>query len=172
VPQHGTWEEIAVVIARALARMSLPIAFVLGLTLATAAPVAATAGPDELASVIDTAKSKIGANWVHYARGPNTFDCVGFVWYAFKTNDLQHHIGGYRGVKSYYNWFKERGLAATSNPQRGDLVIWGKFKHIGIYLGDGMAISALVQPYGVKIHPVKGYINMKVKAYLHTQLNP
>lgn len=158
------------IFARAVARLSLPIALVLGMTLATSAPVAASAGPNELAAVIDTAKSKIGANWVHYAKGPNTFDCVGFAWYAFKVNDLQHHIGGYRGVKSYYNWFRERGLVATSNPRPGDLIIWGKFKHIGIYLGEGKAISALIQPWGVKIHPVTGYIPMKVKAYLHTRL--
>jgi cell wall-associated NlpC family hydrolase len=75
-------------------------------------------------------------------------------------------------VKSYYNWFKERGLAEgpSGNPQLGDLVIWGKYKHIGIYIGDGKAISALIQPYGVKIHPMRGYLNVNVKAILHTRL--
>jgi hypothetical protein len=33
-----------------------------------------------------------------------------------------------------------------------------------------MAVSALVNPYGVSVHPVKGYIGMKVKAYLHVDL--
>jgi len=157
---------------RITARLTLPIAFVLGIILTTAAPVAANAGATEYQQVLQTAKSKIGANWVHYARGPNVFDCVGFVWYAFKQNDLQSHIGGYRGVKSYYNWFKERGLALGPNatPRLGDMLIWGKFKHVGIYIGDGKAISALVQPYGVKIHPMKGYLNVNLKAILRTQL--
>jgi cell wall-associated NlpC family hydrolase len=136
--------------------------------MATAAPVAAA--ETEYESVRQLAMSKIGANWVHYAKGPNTFDCVGFVWYIYKMNDLQDRIGGYRGVKAYHNWFQERGLVSTSNPRLGDLVIWGKFKHIGMYIGDGMAISALVQPYGVKVHPVKGYLNVKFKEYLHTQI--
>ncbi len=156
--------------ARTVARISLPVALLLGLVLATSAPVAASGQTTDYDRVVDVAASKIGARWVHYAKGPDKFDCVGFVWYAFKMNDLQSHIGGYRGVKSYYNWFKERGLAATSNPQPGDLIIWGKFKHIGIYLGDGMAISALINPWGVKIHKAKGWIPMRVKAYLHTQL--
>jgi cell wall-associated NlpC family hydrolase len=159
----------AVALARITARISLPIALVLGLVLTTAAPVAA--GTTEYDRLYDTAMSKIGANYVHYAKGPNTFDCVGFVWWVYKTNNLQDRIGGTRGVKSYYNWFRDRGLVSTSNPRVGDLVIWGKFKHIGMYIGNGKAISALVQPYGVKVHPVKGYLNVKFKAYLHTQIS-
>ena len=57
---------------------------------------------------------------------------------------------------------------ATALP--GDLIVWGRNKHIGIYLGDGMAISALINPYGVKVHRVTGYIGMRVKAYLHVKL--
>ena len=30
--------------------------------------------------------------------------------------------------------------------ERGDLVIWDRGEHIGIYLGDGKAISALIEP--------------------------
>lgn len=155
-------------LARVVSRISLPIALILGLILTTAAPVAAAT--TEYDRVFDLAKSKLGADWVHYAKGPDTFDCVGFVWYIYKMNDLQDRIGGYRGVKAYYNWFKERGLVSTSNPRLGDLIVWGRFKHIGMYIGDGKAISALSQPYGVSIHPVKGYLNVRFKAYLHTQI--
>jgi len=158
-----------VALARAFARLTLPIAFVLGIILTTAVPVAA-GGATEYEQVLQTAKSKLGANWVHYARGPNVFDCVGFVWYNYKVNDLQDRIGGYRGVGGYLNWFKERGLVSTTNPRLGDLIIWGANKHIGMYIGDGKAISAMSQPYGVKIHPVKGYLNVKFKAYLHVNI--
>ena len=54
--------------------------------------------------------------------------------------------------------------------QPGDLIVWGANKHIGIYLGGGMAISTLINPHGVSIHPVLGYLGMPVKAYLHVQL--
>ena len=155
-------------LARVVSRVSLPITLLLGLIMSTAAPVAAAG--TEYDRVYSLAESKLGANWVHYAKGPNTFDCVGFVWYIYKMNDLQDRIGGYRGVGAYLSWFRERGLASTSNPKLGDLIIWGANKHIGMYIGNGMAISALVQPYGVKIHPVKGYLNVKFKTYLHTRI--
>jgi cell wall-associated NlpC family hydrolase len=148
----------------------LSLAFAASLVAAAVPPVVEGSTPSELQQVLTVAESKLKDPWVHYAKGPDKFDCVGFVWYAFHYNDLQSHIGGYRGVKSYYSWFKARGLTSQSNPQPGDLIIWGRFKHIGIYIGDGMAVSALINPYGVTIHKVKGYIHMKVRAYLHTNL--
>ena len=159
------------VLARAVTRISLPIALTLGLILSTsAAPVAAAGDQTQFGAIYQVAHSKLGAPWVHYAKGPTKFDCVGFVWYAFKENGLKDRIGGYRGVKGYYNWFRNRGLVSKSNPRVGDLVIWGNFKHIGIYVGDGKAISALVNPYGVRIHKVKGWLNVPFKYYLHTQI--
>jgi cell wall-associated NlpC family hydrolase len=146
----------------------MPIALTLGLLLTTTAPAAASTS--QYSSIFQVAKSKIGAPWVHYAKGPNKFDCVGFVWYVYAQNGLKDRIGGYRGVRSYYSWFRERGLVSRYNPRVGDLVIWGDFKHIGMYIGDGKAISALVNPYGVKIHPVKGYLNVGFRYYLHTRI--
>jgi len=157
--------------ARAVARILLPLAIVIGVLMTNVAPAAASTSPnDDFSKVFGLAKTKIGDPWVHYAKGPNRFDCVGFVWYIYHEYDLQSHIGGYRGVKSYYNWFRSRGLVSKSNPQVGDLIIWGRVKHIGMYIGDGKAISALVKPYNVKIHPVKGWLNVGFKYYLHTHL--
>jgi cell wall-associated NlpC family hydrolase len=144
---------------------------VLGVVLTNAAPVAASTSPvTEFAKVFDLAKTKIGDPWVHYAKGPNKFDCVGYVWFIFHENGMQDRIGGYRGVKAYFSWFKDRGLVSQDNPQIGDLIIWGKFQHVGMYVGDGKAISALINPYGVKIHPVKGYLNEPFRYYLHTRM--
>jgi cell wall-associated NlpC family hydrolase len=153
--------------ARAVARISLPIALTLGLILTSAAPAAAAT---EYSKVFSIAKAKLGAPWVHYAKGPSKFDCVGFVWYIYNYNGLKDRIGGYRNVKGYYNWFRERGRVSRDNPKVGDLVIWGDFKHVGMYIGDGKAISALVNPYGVKIHPVKGYLNVGFRYYLHVRI--
>jgi cell wall-associated NlpC family hydrolase len=159
-----------VFLARAVARISLPIALTLGLILTTAAPAAAAAAPTEYESIFQLAKSKMNAPWVHYAKGPNKFDCVGYVFYIYKENGLKDRIGGYRGVRGYYKWFRARGMVSRSNPRPGDLIIWGNFAHIGMYIGDGKAISALSNPYGVKIHPVKGYLNVNFRYYLHTRL--
>ncbi len=156
--------------ARAVARISIPLVLVLGLMFSVA-PVAASGGTTEFQQIFASGRAKLGAPWVHYAKGPNKFDCVGFVWWTFAQHGLKDRIGGNRGVRSYYSWFRARGQVSRSNPRPGDLVIWGDFKHIGMYVGDGKAISALVNPYGVKVHPVKGYLNVPFRYYLHTRIN-
>jgi cell wall-associated NlpC family hydrolase len=144
--------------------------------LGVAAPVAADepAPPrTELQRVIDTAMSVVGARYAFASAGPTSFDCSGFVTWVYKEAGLLDRIGGKRRtVAGYLLWFKNQGSerATRSNPQPGDLIIWGRNKHMGIYLGDGMAISALINPYGVKVHRVTGYIGMKVKTYLHVNL--
>ena len=137
-----------------------------------AAPVAASeSAPTELQRVLDVALAQVGDRYSFAAVGPNSFDCSGFVTYAFRESGLIDRIGSKRrSVEGFYRWFARRGLADKLNPRPGDLIVWGRFKHIGIYVGDGMAVSALINPYGVKVHPVTGYIGMRVKAYLHVQL--
>jgi len=159
-----------VAVAQVVARISLPIALILGVALATAAPVAAGETASQFDRIEASATSKIGAPWVHYAKGPDKFDCVGFVWWAYNEHGLKDKIGGYRGVAGYFKWFKSRGLVSKTKAHKGDLIVWGRNQHIGIYLGSGMAISALVKPYGVKVHKVKGWLNIPFKAYLHVKI--
>jgi len=151
--------------AVAVSRPALLIALLVGLMLITATPVAA--GTTQADRVIAVAKNQIGDPWVHYAKGPHAFDCVGLVWYAFKKNDLATKIGGYRSVRGYFNWFRDRGLV-SSKGRRGDLVVWGRMQHIGINLGDGKSISALTT--GVRVHPTKGYLTISFKAFLRTRI--
>ena len=146
------------------------IAMLLLALLQVLAPVAQASEPTEYELVYATAHAQLGDQWKFRARGPNSFDCSGLVWYAFRQNELHDRIGGYRSVAGYFKWFKSRGLVSRTNPRLGDLVVWGRNQHIGIYIGDGMAISTLVTKRGVAIHPVKGYLGMRFKAYLHTTL--
>jgi cell wall-associated NlpC family hydrolase len=159
-----------VAFARAIARITLPIALMVGLLLSNVAPAAAST-PTQFNRIFSLAKTKIGDPWVHYAKGPNKFDCVGFVWFIYAQNGLKDKIGGYRGVKGYYNWFRDRGRVSRDNPRPGDLIIWGDFQHVGMYVGNGNAISALVNPWGVKVHPVKGWLNERFRYYLHVHLS-
>jgi cell wall-associated NlpC family hydrolase len=143
--------------------------------LGTVAPVAADDSPSqtELQKIVDIAKSELGAKWSFAATGPSSFDCSGFVTYVYRQAGLLDRIGGKRRtVAGFYKWFNNQtpDRATKENALPGDLIVWGRNQHIGIYLGDGMAISALINPYGVKVHAVTGYIGMKVKAYLHVHL--
>lgn len=121
--------------------------------------------------IVRITQSHLHANYRFGAEGQhNTFDCSGLVYAVFKEAGLVDKIGGIRrGARGYYHWFKRRGLASRTNPKPGDLVIWHKGKHIGIYIGNGEIISALNKKYGVRVHGlnfVSGFT-----AYLHVQLH-
>ena len=152
------------------ARLGLLIAIFAIITLFAAPTVGAATPRTEAESVVATAKAQLGDRWQLRAKGPDRFDCSGLVWYAFHQHDLQDRIGGYRSVAGYYTYFKSLGLVSKTNPRIGDLVVWGANQHIGIYIGDGKAISTLTTRHGVTIHPVKGYLGVYFKAYLHTQI--
>jgi peptidoglycan DL-endopeptidase CwlO len=156
---------------RGAGRLLFIIALTLGVIAGTAAPAAASGSKTELQRVLSIAKAQVGDRYSFASSGPNSFDCSGFVTYVYREAGLLDRIGGKRrSVEGFYRWFKSHGRADKESRRPGDLIVWGRFKHIGIYIGNGYAISALVNPYGVKIHPVKGYIGMKVKAYLHVKL--
>ncbi len=155
---------------RHLARVAVVLTLVAALA-QVAVPVAGAAEQTEAELVVATALAQRGDQWVHRAKGPNKFDCSGLVWYAFWKHGLaETKIGRYRSVSGYVKWFKDQGRANRENPQLGDLVVWGNNQHIGIYIGEGMAVSTLVTRRGVSVHPVRGYLNVAFKVYLHTDL--
>ena len=156
--------------ARFAARFGLLIALIAIISTLAAPTVGAASPQTEAEKVVATAKAQLGDKWLLRGKGPDRFDCSGLVWYAFHQNELHDRIGGYRSVAGYFTYFKNLGLVSKTNPRIGDLVVWGANQHIGIYIGDGKAISTLTTKSGVSIHPVKGYLGVYFKAYLHTQI--
>jgi cell wall-associated NlpC family hydrolase len=117
--------------------------------------------------VIQIAKEQIGDPWVWGMRGPGAFDCSGLVYYAFQQAHELRVIGGHwLGVAGLRDLYEARHRASRHDPKRGDLVIWGSSKHVGIYLGRGLAISALVN--GVRIHGVNELYD-PFTTYLHVR---
>jgi len=108
-------------------------------------------------SVIAAARAYIGTPYRVGTEGPATTDCSGLVFRAFANAGELGQVGGARlRAAGYMRWFAARQLL-TTNPeeaQRGDLVIYGGGEHIGIYLGEGRVISALVT--GVTVHTLNG----------------
>ncbi len=76
--------------------------------------------------------------------------------------------GTLRSARALYRYFRSRGLASRSNPKLGDLVVWGRGTHIGIYVGKGKAISTLTR--GVRVHSVFA-VRATFTAYLHTGMS-
>ena len=155
------------------------IAFCLALfQLQAAPPVAAATPTSEAGAVIHFAANQLNKPFKLGAIGLRRYDCSGLVYRAFREEGLLRRIGGERTANGYYHWFQSRGLASRSNPRVGDLVVWAKrghpVSHIGIFAGYNrwgapMAISALINPYGVSRHRVNG-IDKRFRAYLHVHL--
>jgi hypothetical protein len=154
------------------ARAFIPVVFagILLLGLAPATPVAAADPQTEAQQIIQIARNQLGDPWRLGATGPAAFDCSGLVIYAFTKAGDRAAIGSgrFRTARELYRWYQRRGLASRTNPKPGDLVVWGGGTHIGIYIGNGKAISTLTS--GVRIHDVHA-VSAPFTAYLHTRMS-
>ncbi len=132
-------------------------------------PVAAKDGDGGLTQaerVVRAVSKHIGARYVWGSTGPKAFDCSGLVFRSFKQAKLVKRIGGFNTAHGYYQRFKKLGRV-TKNPKVGDIVVWNKGGHVGIYVGGGKAVSALLS--GVKKHKVRS-LNIPFTAYLRVDL--
>ena len=155
--------------ARAFIPMALAGAVLFTLAPSIAAPVSAAEPKPttEAQQIISIARKQLGDPWRYGRTGPRAFDCSGLVVYSFRKagdSKLVAH-GRLRSARALYHWYAKRGLASRSNPKPGDLVIWGRGTHVGIYIGNGKAISTLTS--GVRIHRVHA-VRARFTAYLHT----
>ena len=141
-------------------------------TIQPSAPAVQAAEPDSptvAAAVIAEAKSHLGARWRRGAEGPRYFDCTGLVLRSFADEGIVNKVGGWKARSGYamLAYFRRNGLTSkTGRP--GDVVIWGGGSHAGIYLGNGKAISTLVE--GVRIHGVHA-VRARFTAFGRTNLS-
>ena len=157
------------------AKAFIPAALAVSI-LASSAPAApasaytALVAGSEAAQIVKIAKAQVGDPYRYGAMGPSAFDCSGLVLYTFKAAGDYAVVGSgsYRSAKSLYYWFKKRGLTSTTRAAPGDLVIWGSGSHVGIYIGNGYAVSALTR--GVRVHRVSA-LTAPFTAYLRTGMN-
>ena len=151
--------------ARAL--ISAALAATIMISAAPPSPAAAYYVSNEASQLIAIAKAQRGDPWRYAATGPSSFDCSGLVIYTYKmAGDLRLiGNGNYRSAASLYKYFRDRGRTSRTKASPGDLVVWGYGRHIGIYLGSGMAISTLNT--GVRIHSVSA-LTLPFTAYLRT----
>jgi cell wall-associated NlpC family hydrolase len=153
------------------ARAFIPVALA-GAVLFSTAPTspASAAITTEAQQIVKIARAQYGDPWRYGAIGPYSFDCSGLVIYAFKKAGDASVIRypRIRTARAMYLNFKARGKASRTNPKIGDLVVWGYGSHIGIYIGNGKAISTLRS--GVRIHGVFA-VTARFTAYLHTGMS-
>ena len=153
----------------ALAAALVAVASALTPSTVLAEPPAHAAAPESsprVEAVIAAARAYLGTPYRVGTEGPATIDCSGLVYRAFANAGELRQVGGARlRAAGYLRWFAARSLLTTDAElaERGDLVIYANGKHIGIYLGDGRVISALVT--GVTVHSLDG-ITQPVTGFL------
>ncbi len=136
-----------------------------------AAVAASAAAPTTvLASsrVIALALSHVGARYQYGAIGPRAFDCSGLVYRVFEDAGLGRRIDNLRSATALYAHFRALHMVSTRDPQPGDLVIFGGGSHVGIYIGTGRVVNALVS--GVAITRISA-VYPRFTAYIHLGLN-
>lgn len=103
-------------------------------------PAPKKTGVDKL---IEAAQSKSGSNYVRGAKGPNTFDCSGFVHWALGQAGVSH---SYMTSIQWRKCTKYKKITSMSSLKRGDILVFtGETEnegHVGIYLGSGKMIDA------------------------------
>lgn len=95
-------------------------------------------------AIVETANSKLGCPYVLGAKGPNSFDCSGFVWWVYNQNGI-NVPSSTDGYKSYIGSSKE---ISWNEAQPGDILIVTNtergttYGHAAIYLGNDSYIHA------------------------------
>ncbi|MEA3417965.1 MAG: C40 family peptidase [Campylobacterota bacterium] len=117
-----------------------------------------TSSADKL---ITLAKSKLGNSYAPTKAGPDHFDCSGFVYYLFKSNDIAI-------PRSSLEQSKAGKYLKREEIKRGDILFFDTanrhhVNHSGVYLGEGKFIhSSSGKAYAVTISELdKGFYKDK-----------
>ena len=88
-------------------------------------------------TLISIASSKIGKPYVYGAKGPNSFDCSGFVYWCLNQVGVKQSYltsSGWRSVGKYTK------ITSFNNLKAGDIIVVSG--HVGIVAGGGTVIDA------------------------------
>jgi cell wall-associated NlpC family hydrolase len=99
----------------------------------------------QVEALFDFAKHYLGTPYIRGGKGPDSFDCSGFVYYCLKGIGLpQKYMTSAAWAKSEYTT-----LPALTEMVPGDILC---FKgHVGIYLGENTMIDCVPSAGGVRI---------------------
>ncbi len=92
---------------------------------------------------ISIAEGKIGKPYVRGAKGPNSFDCSGFVYWCLNQAGVRQ---AYMTSIMWRTCSKYQRITSMSSLKRGDVLVFSGSTsasgHVGIYLGGGKMIDA------------------------------
>jgi cell wall-associated NlpC family hydrolase len=111
------------------------------------------------ALVVEYALAQLGKQYVWGASGPSAFDCSGLTMQAWA-------VAGVRLEHYTVDQFREGSLVDPAFASPGDLVLVpgsdapgpGLPGHVGIYLGDGLVLSAIDPQFGVAVQTWQTFV--------------
>ncbi len=102
----------------------------------------ATGASGSLDTFLSVALSKKGSKYVTGAKGPNTFDCSGFVYWCLNQAGVKQ---GYMTSKSWRSATKYSKISSMSNIRRGDVLVFKMSSskgHVAIAVDGGTMVHA------------------------------
>ena len=90
-----------------------------------------------VSKLLSVARSKIGSPYVWGAKGPNSFDCSGFVYWCLNNSGVSQSYLTSSGWRSPGRYQK---ITSFSDLRAGDIVVVSG--HVGICSGSGTVIDA------------------------------
>ena len=123
--------------------------------LGTFAFAAIGAEPVKGSEVAAFASSFEGCGYQYASKGPDKFDCSGFVYYVLGNFGIKagNSTADYNTKEKAKNYGTVIDNIEDALP--GDIIVWGS--HVAVYLGDGMNISALNSNAGVCVREVSDF---------------
>ncbi len=99
----------------------------------------------QVEAMISVGQQQLGKPYSLGAKGPDAFDCSGFVYYCLNQSGyaIEYMTSGGWANSGYET------VTGMENLQRGDIVCFSG--HVGIYLGDGMMIDASNSANAIRI---------------------
>ena len=90
-----------------------------------------------MSKFIAAAESKLGSRYVRGGKGPNTFDCSGFVYWCLQQAGINQ---SYLTSMSWRSVTKYEKVSSISKLEKGDIIVF--YGHVAIAMGDGTMIDA------------------------------
>lgn len=109
-----------------------------------AAAARAQSAEGRIDKLISVASKQIGKPYILGAKGPNTYDCSGLVYYCLRQAGVYTRRLNAAGFSRTGSWEKISSMSAL---KRGDLIFFrsdgsSSVGHVGIYIGSGTMIDA------------------------------
>ncbi len=119
--------------------------------------------------IVRVALNQRGDPYRSGATGPNAFDCSGLVRFSYERARVSRRLGGGHSARAMYLWGRSHHLTSRRHPRIGDVVVYGRGSHVGIWIGNGRVISALNGRLGIRITRLHA-LTASFTTFIHTRV--